>query len=187
MTDPTAPLSPTPVAPAAPAATTTDLFAAPLTPEAARLQIESLKLDSTFYRDGLNNPDPKIAAAAKARWSELHKTAFPPPPQVTIDNVNDAHENQHARRLAERMELGIAALRQMGITDPKALDEVRRQQPVAAAEQEIAREEIAQLKADKAWVRRYLDGDREAKALFTRLHQVISLPTSREKTTYPVK
>jgi hypothetical protein len=43
MTD--TPLSSAPVAPAASQVAATDVLAAPLTPEAARLQIESLKLD----------------------------------------------------------------------------------------------------------------------------------------------
>jgi hypothetical protein len=197
MTDQTSPLSPPSAAPApAPSvapgpaaptpATATDILAAPLTPEAARLQIDTLKGDKEFYAR-LNSDKPEIKAAALEAWRKLHIAAYPPPPQVTLENVKDIHGNQEVMRRSERMESGLAVLRAMGVTDPASLDEVRKQVPVAAAEQQFAREEIARLKSDRAWVRRYLDGDREARAIFTRLHQVISLPTARTPTTYPVK
>jgi hypothetical protein len=190
MTDQTPSSAPAPTAvPAttvAPAPTATDLLSAPLTPEAARLQIDTLKGDKEFYAR-LNSDKPEIKAAALEAWRKLHLTAFPPPPQVTLENVKDVHGNQEVMRRSERMESGIAALRAMGITEQAALDEIRRGQPVAAAEQQFAREEIARLKSDRAWVRKYLDGDREARAIFTRLHQVISLPTASTKTTYPLK
>jgi hypothetical protein len=43
------------------------------------------------------------------------------------------------------------------------------------------------VKRDKAWVRRYLDGGREESTAFTRLHQIICLPTAKTSTKYPVK
>jgi hypothetical protein len=187
MSDLTPPSSPPPVALAAPPLrTATDLLSAPLTPEAALQAIEEGKADKDFYKR-LHSNDPKIAGEAKAYWNALFKAAYPTPPQATLENVEDVHGNQEVMRRSERMESGLAALRAMGITDQAALDEVRRQQPVAADEQQFAREEITRLKQDKAFVRRYLDGDREARAIFTRLHQVISLPTARTATTYPTK
>jgi hypothetical protein len=176
----------TSVAPAAPQPTATDLLSAPLTPEAARLQIDALKGDKEFYAR-LNSDKPEIKAAALEAWRKLHFQGYPPPPQVTLENVTDLPGNHEAIRRSERMESGIAALRAMGITDQAALDEVRRGQAVAAGEQAFAREEIARLKQDRAWVRRYLDGDRVAREQFTRLHMVISLPTASTATTYPVK
>jgi hypothetical protein len=176
-----------------PAATPTasDILAAPsaavpLTPEAARQAIESRKSDKEFYKR-LSSPDAQVKATALEEWGKLHEAAFPAPPQLTPENIKDLPAHHQAIRAAQMMEQGIAAVRQMGVTDPKALDEIRRQQPVAAAEQEFAREEIARLKRDKVWVRKYLDGDREASAAFTRLHQIISLPTAKTATTYPVK
>jgi hypothetical protein len=187
MTDQTPPLSPPAaaspsVAPAASPPTAADLLSAPLAPEAARLQIDTLKGDKEFYAR-LNSDKAEVKAAALEHWRTLHRNAFPPAPTATPEDI---HGNQEIMRRSERMESGLAALRAMGLTDPAALDEIRRSQPVAAAEQQFAREEITRLKQDKAWVRRYLDGDRAAREQFTRLHMVISLPTATTPTTYPV-
>jgi hypothetical protein len=54
-------------------------------------------------------------------------------------------------------------------------------QPVAAAEKQIARDRIELMKTDKAFVRRLLDGDQQAKSEWTRMHQIISLPPLRPK------
>ena len=132
----------TDVAPAAPAPTATDLLSAPLTIEAARLQIDTLKGDKDFY-GRLNSDKPEIKAAALEEWRRLHSVAFPPPPQVTLENVKDIYGNQEVMRRSERMESGLAQLRQMGITDPASLDEIRRGQPVAASREAKKRHVLA--------------------------------------------
>jgi hypothetical protein len=181
MTDPTAPLSP-PV-------TTTDVLTAPAGPlsvDDALATIEIRKSDKGFYKR-LTAPDPEVKGAALREWYALHEQAYPRPPTPTLESIKDLPANHELRRQAERMNSGLAALLQQADLTPQMQEEIRRQQPIAAGEQQAARDEIARLKRDKAWVRRYLDGDREANTRFTRLHQVISLPTARTPTTYPVK
>jgi hypothetical protein len=188
MTDPTAPLSPPAPAPgaAAPPAPAPAAPAAPLSVEDARAAIEVRKADKEFYKR-LNAPDPEVSGAARREWDALHEAGYPPLPEITLESIKDLPANHELRRNAEQMDRHLLQLRQMGVRDPVALDEVRRGQPIAAAEQQDARDEIASLKRDKAWVRRYLDGGREESERFTRLHKVISLPTARTPTTYPVK
>jgi hypothetical protein len=188
MTDPIAPSSPPAAAtPAAASPAASDLTGgATLTMEAARATIETRKADKEFYKR-LNAPDPEVKSAALREWHELHQAAYPPPPEITLESIKDLPANHELRRQAERMNSGIAALLQQADLTPAMQEEIARQQPIAAAEQQAARDEIARLKRDKAWVRKYLDGDREANTRFTRLHQVISLPTAAGATTYPVK
>jgi hypothetical protein len=191
MTDPTAPSSPPAAAAAAtpaaaPPAATDLLNGGQATMEAAREAIKAHAADKEFYKR-LTAQDPEVKSAALAEWTKLHQTAYPPPPEITLDSIKDLPANHELRRQAERMNSGIAALLQQADLTPAMQEEIARQQPIAAAEQQAARDEIARLKRDKAWVRNYLDGDRAANTQFTRLHQVISLPTSRTPTTYPVK
>jgi hypothetical protein len=154
--------------------------------EDARAAIDARKSDKEFYKR-LTAPDPEVKGAALREWDALHKQAYPPPPEISLESIKDLPANHELRRQAERMNSGLAALLQQADLSPQMQEEIRRQQPIAAAEQQAARDEIARLKRDKAWVRRYLDGDREANTRFTRLHQVISLPTAVSATTYPVK
>jgi hypothetical protein len=150
--------------------------------EAARQTIRDRIADREFGARLLKREE-----AAMREWQSLHSAGFPPLQQTTLENVQDLAANDELRRQSEQMESGIAALLKIADLTPRQQDEIRRQQPIAEWEQKVARQEIERLKRDKAWVRRYLEGGREENTTFTRLHQIISLPTARTATTYPVK
>lgn len=159
-----------------------DVLGAQPSPEDARQMIKDRIADPDF-RTRLLKQDP----AAKQDWDAIHNAAFPPPPQVTLEDAAQLPEYHEARRQFEATENGIAALLKVADLTPAQQDEIRRRQPIAKAEQDWARKEIDRLKRDKSFVRKYLDGDRDAGTLFTRLHQMITLPTAATPTTYPVK
>jgi hypothetical protein len=112
---------------------------------------------------------------------------FPPPSQITLENTKDAVAAQEELRSSQMMEGKIASLLKVADLSPAMQEEIRRQQPIAADEQKFARQEIDRLKRDKGFVRKLLDGDRQASSDWTRLHQIITLPTAKTPTTYPVR
>jgi hypothetical protein len=79
----------------------------------------------------------------------------------------------------------IAGLLKIADLSLSMQDEIRRQQPIAAAEQQQARDEIARLKRDREWTKRLLNGGRDETSRWTRLHQIITMPTATTAVTYP--
>jgi hypothetical protein len=152
--------------------------------QSARTEIETLKADKSFYKLLLEEKERGVSGPANQKWADLHRTGWPAPTAVASqDDVNA----QLQSRAAEQMNGSIAALLKIANLSPAMQEEFRRQQPVAKWEQDFAREEIQRLKRDVAFVRRYLNGDREASTIFTRMHLLISMPTATTTTTYPVK
>jgi hypothetical protein len=159
-------------------ATVTDLLNQPLTPDIARQRIGE-RLANPEFRDRYLKNDQVAAAEMRS----LHEALFPAP---SVQSAEEVSKQMDAREVAFT-DQRIAGLLKIADLSPAMQDEIRRQQPIAADEQKFAREEIARLKRDKGFTRKLFDGDREANTAWTRLHQIVSLPTASTKTTYPVK
>jgi hypothetical protein len=158
MTD-TAPTS-------APAVAASDVFAAQMAPEQARAMIESLKSDRDFGKLLLTKighgetASPEVQAA-KSKWDQLHKVAFPAPPEYSPEQIKDLPLHHDLRRQAEMTSTRAMEMAAAGYT-PVQIHQILGVRPVPAAEHEMAEQRYQALKRDKAFMERWSQGDRSA-------------------------
>jgi hypothetical protein len=159
--------------PAAPVAS--DLGA--LTPEAAQAAIQSRINDKEFYAR-LTGIDAALKAAASAEWSQLHRLAHPRPTDIASEADVAL---QAAARQAEEINHYLAAYLKIADLSPLQQEEIRTLKPIPAEAKQFAKAEIERMKRDKAFVRRVLDGDREATSVWSRMHIALAMPTASAK------
>jgi hypothetical protein len=150
--------------------------------ETARQEIKNRIADPDFRTRYLAREEN-----AMREWFDLHRTGYPSPAAINMENASAVIAGQEEARRSEQTEWKLATYLKIADLPPAAQEEIRRQQPISATEQQWAREELSRLKRDKGFVRKLLDGDRAASSDWTRLHQIITLPTATGATTYPVK
>jgi len=144
-------------APATPGAT--DLLPEPLAPEAATARIAELKKDPAFLERYLGGE-----VAARDEFTRLHSQASKAP--INPDAVHRS--------------LQIGALQKHADLPPAAWAQVAANGPVYQGERDFALQEKQRCFKDKAWVAKWLDGDRAAVSHLTRLSLIIASPVKPE-------
>jgi hypothetical protein len=141
-----------------------------LTPDAARAEIETLKGDKSFY-DRLMAKDPD----ASARWAGLHKQGFPSAPPVTPEQMT----TQDAARLEQSWSEYFAWIGQRQPLTPEQQAEMRNGK-VNADLHAWAAQEKDRLVKDKAFYRKFLDGDRSANRDWQIVTNILSLKPEKD-------
>jgi hypothetical protein len=75
----------------------------------------------------------------------------------------------------------VESYRRQGVTDENVLKQVRERTPVTEREVQLAQYKRDVLRADKGWVKSYLDGDREARRTMALLNIVLASPVLQEQ------
>jgi hypothetical protein len=132
----------------------TDLLPAELTPEAAGARIAELKSDPKFQERYLSGE-----VGAKAEFSKLHTIAGKAP-------------NESALHRASQLD----AMKKHADLPPECWNQVANNGPVFQHERDFALQEKTRCLKDKAFVSRFLDNDRAAVSLMTRINLIISSP-----------
>jgi len=134
--------------------------------ESARATIK-MRIEDKEFRTKLLAQDP----AARAEWDNLHKSGYPAPPQIT--STEDV-KSQAETRNAESWNSYVSWLKQSWAMTPENEAEIRGG-VVRADIHEWAQEERDRLVKDRAFYRRLLDGDREAKTQWGKVVAILSL------------
>jgi hypothetical protein len=137
----------------------------PQTREAALAEIETLKSDKVWYQQLRAG-----SVEAKERWNALQKVAFAPPVITSPEDV----AAQEAGRREDAMNSYVAGLKTQWSVTPENEKEIRAG-VIREQERNWALEEKARLIKDRAFYRKLLDGDREAKDRWGRVVAMISL------------
>jgi hypothetical protein len=150
-------------APAAPAWQPAGMPVAPpafRAPEAAaaRATIEQRKGDKDFYKAMVAERERGVMGPASQEWAALHKTGYPSPPAIQSQADID---QQATGRNAEMWNSYIADLKTRFPLTEQQEAEIR-SGIVDEKSHKWAQEEKARLIKDRAFYRRYLDGDRAA-------------------------
>ncbi len=147
----------------APAAAPTPAAADLLQPPPAMTVDQALARKAELF--GTAGFAQRVAAGdpeAKKQWKEVTAALSPKVDQST----------QEGRDYAQRM-AGLSVLKNKADLSDAAWDWAAGRGPVSPAEKEKAIFAKQRLFKDKAWVTKYLDGDREANSLLTQIHLVL--------------
>ncbi len=147
----------------APAAAPTPAAADLLQPPPAMTVDQALARKAELF--GTAGFAQRVAAGdpeAKKQWKEVTAALSPKVDQST----------QEGRDYAQRM-AGLSVLKNKADLSDAAWDWAAARGPVSPAEKEKAIFAKQRLFKDKAWVTKYLDGDREANSLLTQIHLVL--------------
>jgi hypothetical protein len=159
-----------PASSATPAPAAGGLPPLPASAQAARETIAARISDKEFGKRLLSN-DQDVKQAARAEWDALHKTAYPAPLQITsINDVND----QAAGRAAEHWNSYIGSLKQKFPLTAEQEAEIRGGQVIAAVF-EWAKDQKAQMLADREFRTKVLQGNRAANKEGGLITQILSL------------
>jgi hypothetical protein len=159
-----------PAAPQAPAYRPEGFPVTPLAanaPEAieARAEIEALKSDKDFYAALKAEGERGISGPASQKWRLLHQRANPAPTQV--GSQADVNAQASARTEQEWSSFFAGLRSQWAVT---AEQEAELKSGVVRAEiRDFAIQQIELMQKDKAFYRRLLDGDMEAKSRWGRM------------------
>jgi hypothetical protein len=134
--------------------------------EQALAAIEARKGDKEFY-NRLQKQDP----AAHQEWRGLHARAFPAPTQITKDQ--DVL-NQEAARREQGWSEYLAMVKQDISLSPEQEATVRAGE-IDEALYQRALQDKARLVKDRAWYRRLMDGDVQARQQWAWVKLVLSL------------
>jgi hypothetical protein len=153
----------TPAAPASPSVAASDLLQPEkpaMTPEQAARQKHRMLSDPGFAA-AVARGDPHESR----KWKEVNRALNPPVDQATAEG------RQYARNMD-----ALAYFRANAELSPAVLDQVAAGGPVSLEERQEAIFMKQRLFSDKNFVRRVLDGDREAKTQMTLVNMVLASP-----------
>jgi hypothetical protein len=127
----------------------------PISREAAAQTRAGLMADPEFSKKALAG-DKEAQQKLTALW-QLERGIQPPPPATTADV-----EKQMVDRLEIDRAAHASALHSSAEFTPEQVHQITNGRPIPLAEQKMAQQRLAVLQKDKAFVMRYLDGDRQA-------------------------
>jgi hypothetical protein len=127
----------------------------PITAEAAAATRASLMANPEFAKAALAG-DKEKQLQLRDLWM-LERSIQPPPPE-TIEQA----EQQIGNRLERDRLMHASALHSSAEFTPEQIHQITNGRPIPLAEKEMAQRRLAVLQKDKAFVMRYLDGDRQA-------------------------
>lgn len=145
----------------------------PATPEAAAARMTVLHQDPAFMQR-VEARDPEAFAEHLKLWRIQHGLpAEPQPPQALPDVFGQQNE-----RVLRETETRADMLRADGLGDEQ-IYQILNGRPQPLEERRWHEQELARLKRDQTWVKRYFEGDREARWQM-RLHTAaLTLPIAR--------
>jgi hypothetical protein len=135
-----------------------DLLPTEITPEAAGARIVELKADPAFQEKYLGGE-----VTARAEFSKLHA-------------IVGKALNESALHRASQLD----AMKKHADLPPECWNQVENNGPVFQHERDFALQEKTRCLKDKGFVSRFLDGDRAAVSLMTRINLIISSPVKTE-------
>ena len=155
-----------PAAAPAPVVGVSDLTSGTMSQTEAKAAIESLKSDRDFgklllTKIGWGETASPEVLAAKSKWDELHKAAFPAPREYSPEQIKALPAHHDARRAAEMNSSRAMEMAVSGYT-PIQIHQILGVRPVPAAEHEMAEQRYQALKRDRAFMDRWSKGDRSA-------------------------
>jgi hypothetical protein len=155
-----------PAAAPAPVVGVSDLASGTMSVAEAKATIESLKSDSSFgklllTKIGYGETAPPEVLAAKSRWNDLHRVAFPTPPQYSPEQIAAMPAHHDARRVAEMNSTRAIEMSAAGYT-PIQIHQILGGRPVPPEEHELHEQRYQTLKRDKTFMDRWSKGDRAA-------------------------
>jgi hypothetical protein len=127
----------------------------PITPETAAATRASLLGNADYVKEALAGDVTKQKHLARL-W-QLER-GIQPPPAETIEQA----EQQIGDRMERDRVMHASALLSSAEFTPEQVHQITNGRPIPLQEQKIAQQRLAVLQKDKAFVMRYLDGDRQA-------------------------
>jgi hypothetical protein len=131
--------------------------------EAAFATLQRLRSDADFKEKYLRRDDATVKAV-----EEAHRLTTTPT-KLTVRG-----------RPVEEVASMIGAIENFSSLAPEVVEQLKSGAPVSAEEQKWAKQRKSQLMQDKAWVTKYLDGDRAERQQMILLNAILTSPTSRK-------
>jgi hypothetical protein len=128
-------------------------------------------LSDVKFREAFARGDPDAVTKMRSALAKVQRYDF-------AGNALP-EDQQKAREFAEREGLIDAMKRVADINDDVA-NMIRNQTPVSAAERKLAEQEMARLKADREFCKKYFDGSRAERTRMTLLNVILSAPVAAE-------
>jgi hypothetical protein len=153
----------TPAAPASPSVGVSDL----LPPEKPAMSVEVAQRKRLSMLGDANFRSRVVAGDSQAtkQWRDVNRALNPPVDQTTAEG----------KQYAQRMD-SLAYFKAKADLPDAVYDQVAADGPVSLKERQDAQFARERYFKDKAWMRRYLDGDRQANSEMTIINMILGSP-----------